>query len=145
MTPIELQECMNVYIALWKSMVSGPDHRDALFKIWEDRGFLKYDKDLFIKALYEYEDTSEKSYLAPRIKQIKDAYKTVKARQCHGDRVIVTQEEYYYELYQAEMKKDPDKRDEYLIRGCLPYVKRYLEPDAFYEYYGMSREEYERL
>ncbi len=60
-------------------------------------------------------------------------------------RHVISPEEYYYDLYQAEMKKESSKRDEYLIRGCLPYVKRYLDDEEFKKAYGMSRKEFEKL
>lgn len=145
MTQTELNECMNVYITMWKSMVVGNDHRDAIMKIWVDRGFLKYDKDLFIKALYHYEDTDEKSYLAPRPKKIMDAYKTVKARvENKTNRRIVTTEEVSYEMYLAEMKKPPQKRNEWLIRRLLPSCEIFTNPEAFKRKYGKCREEFEK-
>lgn len=145
MTPIELQECMNVYITLWKSMVQGPEHRDSLYSVWKDRGFLNYDKDLFIKALYLYEDTSEKNYLAPRPKQIMDAYKTVKARERNsGERRIVTPEEVMYEIYLKEMEKPTEKRNEDLVRRCLPAARLFNDPEAYRKHFGKTREEYEK-
>lgn len=146
MTQTELNECMNVYITMWKTMIQGEMHRDSVMKIWIDRGFQKLEKDLFIKALYEYEDTSEKNYVAPRPKQILDAYKTVKARyENKGTRRIVTVDEEMYNLYKEEMKKEPGKRNEWLIKQCLPFCEIMTNPEAYKYKYGKCREEYEKL
>ena len=145
MTQPELLECMNVYIAMWKSMIADTNHRDQTMKIWTERGFLKLDKDLFIKTLYEYEDTSEKNYLAPRPKQILDTYKTVKARQEQKTgRRIETPEENIYNLYLAEMQKEPSKRDESKIRQYLPYARLFNEREAYKRHFGKYREEFEK-
>ena len=146
MTQQELYECMNIYITMWKSMIQGTDHRDSTMRIWVDRGFLKLDKDLFTKALYEYEDTSDKNYLAPRPKQILEAYKTVKARsENKTNRRIETPEEVIYSLYLQEMKKEPSKRDENKIRTYLPYARLFNDPMAYKRHFGKTREEFERL
>lgn len=146
MTQQELYECMNVYITMWKTMIQGTDHRDSMMKIWVDRGFLKLDKELFKKALYEYEDTNEKNYVAPRPKQILDAYKTVKARtENKSNRRIETPEEVIYNLYLAEMKKEPSQRDETKIRSYLPYAQLFNDPAAYKRHFGKTREEFEKL
>ena len=145
MTLIELQECMNTYITMWKTQIQGESHRDSVMKLWQDRGFLKYEKDLLIKAFYEYEDTAEKPYVAPRPKQIMDAYKTVKARfENKGRRRIVTEDEEMYNIYLQEMAKPVEKRNEWLIRQCLPSCEIMTNPEAFKKKYGTYREEYER-
>lgn len=146
MTQQELYECMNVYITMWKTMIQGTDHRDSMMKIWNERGFLKLDKELFKKALYEYEDTSEKNYVAPRPKQILDAYKTVKARtENKSDRRIETPEEVIYGYYLEEMKKEPSKRNEAKIRSYLPYAQLFNDPDAYKRHFGKTREEFEKI
>lgn len=145
MTQNDLQECMNKYISMWKTYIVSIDHRESTMNTWIERGFLKLEKDLFIKALYEYEDTADNPNFAPRPKRILDAYKVVKARANKGgDRRIVTQEEVFYNYYMDEMKKEPDKRNEWLIRRCLPYADRYLHDDKFIARYGMTRAEMEK-
>ena len=140
----ELQECMNVYITMWKATIQGLEHRNQVILLWQNRGFLKYDKDLFIKALYEYEDTADKPYVAPRPKQIMDAYNVVKARvKGKGNRRIVTEDETMYGYYLDEMKKPPEKRNEWLIRQCLPSCEIMTNPEAYKAKYGKYREEYE--
>lgn len=145
MTLQELNECMNIYITLWKTMIVSNEHRDNMTKIWQSRGFLKLEKDLFIKALYEYEDTSDKSWVAPRPKQILDCYGVVKARVEHGSRRrIETPEEVIYQLYQQEMKKEPSKRDETAIRSYLPYARLFNDEEAYKKHFGKTRKEFER-
>lgn len=145
MTQQELYECMNIYITMWKSMISNNDHRDNMMKIWVERGFLKLDKGLLIKALYEYEDTAEKNYVAPRPRQILDSYKTVKARvESKTDKRIETPEEVIYGLYLQEMAKEPSKRNESKIRQYLPYAQLFNDPVAYKRHFGKPREEFER-
>ena len=145
MTLNELQECMNVYITMWKTQIQGESHRDSVMKLWQDRGFLKFERDLLIKAFYEYEDTAEKPYVAPRPKQIMDAYKTVKARyENKANRRIITPEEESYQMYLEEMKKPPQKRNEWLIRRLLPSCEIFTNPEAFKRKYGKYREEFEK-
>ena len=145
MTQSELNQCMNLYITLWKSTVVSSEHRDSLMETWVERGLLKLDCDLFRKALYEYEDTAEKAYIAPRHRQIMDAYRTVEARAGYGKRKrrIVTEDETMYGYYQEEMAKPPEKRNEWLIRQCLPSCKIMTDPEAYKAKYGKYREEYE--
>lgn len=136
---------MNVYITMWKSQIQGESHRDSTMKLWQQRGFLNFDKELLIKAFFEYEDTSDKPYVAPRPKQIMDAYKTVKARlENKGRRRIVTEDEEMYNLYLKEMQKEPSKRNEWLIQRCLPSAKIMNDAEAYRKKYGKYREENER-
>jgi len=44
MTLNELQECMNVYITMWKTQIQGESHRDSVMKLWQNRGFLKEER-----------------------------------------------------------------------------------------------------
>lgn len=136
---------MNTYITMWKSMISGMEHRDSTMKIWIDRGFLKLDKNLFIKGLYEYEDTAEKNYLAPRPKQILDAYNTMRIRLISKEnRRIETPEEVMFNLYLEQMKLEPDKRDERLIRCCISSAQLFNDPDAYKKHFGRAREDFEK-
>lgn len=145
MTQQELYECMNLYIVMWKSAIQGTEHRDGKIREWIERGFLNLDKELFKKALYEYEDTNEKNYVAPRTRQILDAYDVVKKRlQGKGNRRIETPDEVMYGIYLKEMKKPVDKRNEWLIEQCLPACEVMTNEEAYIRKYGKPREEFER-
>ena len=61
-----------------------------------------------------------------------------------GTRRIVTEDEQMYNLYLQEMAKPVEKRNEWLIRQCLPSCEIMTNPEAFKKKYGKYREEFEK-
>lgn len=62
-----------------------------------------------------------------------------------GTRRIETPEEVMYNIYLNEMKKEPSKRNEELIRMCLPAAELFTDEDAYTRHFGAPREEFEKL
>lgn len=60
-------------------------------------------------------------------------------------RRIVTPDEEMYNIYLQEMRKPPEKRNEWLIKQCLPSCEIMTNPEAYKKKYGAYREEYERM
>ena len=67
------------------------------------------------------------------------------SKEGRGSRRIETVDEYYYNLYLVEMKKEPSKRNEWLIQQLLPACEIMTNPEAYKAKYGKYREEFERL
>ena len=50
-----------------------------------------------------------------------------------------------YNIYLEEMEKPAGKRDEWLIRQCIPAAEIMTNPAASIRHFGKPREEYEKL
>ena len=118
---------LNEFITLYPNTYRGYS-QDQLAKVcngWERLYESVTDYKSFIDALYEYKTRND--------------LKNGKSR-----RKIGTPEEESYEMYLEEMKKPPQKRNEWLIRRLLPSCEIFTNPEAFKKKYGKYREEFEK-
>ena len=60
-------------------------------------------------------------------------------------RRIETPEEVMYNIYLDEMKKPPNKRNEDLIRRCLPAAMIFTNKYEYKKHFGKWREDFEKL
>lgn len=120
---------MEKYISKWTKYLEGLEHDDV------------------IKAIDRYV-LSDRGNYNPSVKDIVDYSKVEKSkrerREGTGSRRIVTEDEQMYNIYLTEMKKEPSKRNEWLIQRCLPSCEIMTNPAAYKNKYGKTREEYER-
>lgn len=120
---------MERYISKWTTYLEGLEHDDVIKGI--DRYVL-----------------SDKGNYNPSVKDIvnyaKEEQKKRERAEGTGKRRIVTEDEQMYNIYLAEMKKEPSKRNEWLIQRCLPSCEIMTNPEAYKKKYGKYREEYER-
>lgn len=147
MTSIEIQRAINEFISLYPNYYRNlsADSMHNIMKSWERRFEKVDDYKTFIDTLYEYDSKSDYPN-PPTTKQILDLYNTLKKRKEHknGGRRIVTDDEWRYELYLNEMKKPPEKRNEWLIKRCLESCEIMTNPEAYKRKHGAYREEFER-
>ena len=139
---------LNEFITLYPNTYRGYT-QDQLAKVcqgWERLYDKVTDYRSFIDALYEYNKNADYPN-PPTTKQWLQTYKNVKARNDsasgNSKRRIVTEDEQMYNLYLKEMKKEPSKRNEWLIERCLPSCEIMTNPEAYKAKYGKYREEYE--
>ena len=149
MTSNEIRMALNEFITLYPNTYRGYT-QDQLAKVcqgWERLYDKVTDYRSFIDALYEYNKNADYPN-PPTTKQWLQTYKNVKARNDsasgNSKRRIVTEDEQMYNLYLKEMKKEPSKRNEWLIQRCLPSCEIMTNPEAYKKKYGKYREEYER-
>lgn len=149
MTSNEIRMALNEFITLYPNTYRGYT-QDQLAKVcqgWERLYDKVTDYKSFIDALYEYNKNADYPN-PPTTKQWLQTYKNVKARNDsasgNSKRRIVTEDEQMYNLYLKEMKKDPSKRNEWLIERCLPSCEIMANPEAYKAKYGKYREEHER-
>lgn len=140
---------LNEFITLYPNTYRGYT-QDQLAKVcqgWERLYDKVTDYRSFIDALYEYNKNADYPN-PPTTKQWLQTYKNVKARNDsasgNSKRRIVTEDEQMYNLYLKEMKKEPSKRNEWLIERCMPSCEIMTNPKAYKAKYGKYREEYER-
>lgn len=140
---------LNEFITLYPNVYRGYS-QDQLAKVcqgWERLYEKVTDYKSFIGALYEFNKNADYP-TPPTTKQWIGTYKTVKARndakKGMSSRRIITEDEEMYNIYLAEMKKEPSKRNEWLIERCLPSCEIMTNPEAFKKKYGKYREEFER-
>ena len=146
MTSTEIFRALNEFIALYPNYYKNQSREsmERIARSWMKKYEDVTDYDTFINALYEFERTSDYSS-PPTTKQLLDLYKTLRMRKKTEERRIETPEEVMYNLYLKEMQKPPEKRDETLIRMCLPCAKLFNDPVAYKKHFGKSREEFEKL
>ena len=140
---------LNEFITLYPNTYRGYT-QDQLAKVcqgWERLYDKVTDYKSFIDALYEYNKNADYPN-PPTTKQWLQIYKNVKARNDAksgaSKRRIVTEDEQMYNIYLQEMKKEPSKRNEWLIQRCLPSCEIMTNPEAYKKKYGKYREEYEK-
>lgn len=140
---------LNEFITLYPNTYRGYS-QDQLAKVcngWERLYESVTDYQSFIDALYEYNKNADYPN-PPTTKQWIQAYKNVKtrndAKNGKSRRRIITPEEESYQMYLEEMKKQPQKRNEWLIRRLLPSCEIFTNPEAFKRKYGKYREEFEK-
>lgn len=140
---------LNEFITLYPNTYRGYT-QDQLAKVcqgWERLYDRVTDYRSFIDALYEYNKNADYPN-PPTTKQWLQTYKNVKTRNDsasgNSKRRIVTEDEQMYNLYLKEMKKEPSKRNEWLIERCLPSCEIMTNPEAYKKKYGKYREEYEK-
>ena len=150
MTLTEIYRALNEFMSLYPNYYKNQS-RDSMERVaqsWKRKFENVTDYDAFIDAMYEFEQKSDYPN-PPTTKQMLDLYKNVRTRKAteRGQltRRIETPEEVMYQIYLNEMKKEPGKRNEDLIRRCLPAAKLFNEPEAYKRHFGKTREEYERL
>lgn len=97
-----------------------------------------------VRRLVEGDDGKWKPSINLIVRYAKDEQAKRLRREGTGTRRIVTEDEQMYDIYLAEMKKPIEKRNEWLIRQCLPSCEIMTNPEAFKKKYGKYREEYER-
>lgn len=150
MTSNEIRVALNEFITLYPNVYRGYD-QNQLAKVcqgWEKLYGEVEDLQSFIDALYEFNKNADYP-TPPTTKQWIGAYRTVKARndfkKGKGGRRIITEDEEMYQIYLNEMKKEPSKRNEWLIKRCLPSAEIMTNPEAYKHKYGKYREENERI
>ena len=141
---------LNEFITLYPNVYRGytQPQLEKVCQGWERLYEKVTDYNSFIDGLYDFNKNSD--YPAPpTTKQWIQAYKNAKARnnkkKGQSTRRIETVDEYNYNLYLAEMKKEPSKRNEWLIERLLPSCEIMTNPEAYKAKYGKYREEFERL
>lgn len=147
MTSTEIFRALNEFIALYPNYYKNQSREsmERIARSWMKKYEEVTDYDTFINALYEFERSSDYSN-PPTTKQLLDLYKSMGVRKNKSsERRIETPEEVMYQLYLKEMKKPADKRDETLIRMCLPSAKLFNDPEAYRRHFGKPREEFEKL
>ena len=148
MTSTEIFQALNEFRGLYPNYYKDNSRTamEQVAKSWMRRFSKVDDYKTFVDAMYEFERTSDYAN-PPTTKQLLDLYRTMKSRSKSksGGRRIVTDDEWKYELYLKEMKKEPGKRDEWLIKRLLPSCEIMTNPEAYKRKYGTSREEHERL
>lgn len=139
---------LNEFITLYPNVYRGYD-QNQLAKVcqgWERLYEKVEDYKSFIDALYEYNKTSDYPS-PPTTKQWVGTYKAVKARNDakagRSKRRVVTEDEEMYSIYLKEMAKPVEKRNEWLVRRCLPSCEIMTNAEAFKKKYGKYKEEYE--
>lgn len=149
MTSNEIRMALNEFITLYPNTYRGYT-QDQLAKVcsgWERLYDSVKDYRSFVDALYEYNKNADYPN-PPTTKQWLQTYKNVKARNDakngSSKRRIVTEDEQMYDLYLNEMTKPVEKRNEWLIRRCLPSAQIMNDPGRYKAKYGKTREEYER-
>lgn len=150
MTSNEIRMALNEFITLYPNVYRGYD-QNQLAKVcqgWERLYEKVEDYKSFIDALYDYNKNADYP-TPPTTKQWIGAYKTVKARNDAkkglSKRRIITEDEEMYNIYLSEMKKEPSKRNEWLVQRCLPSCEIMTNPEAYKKKYGQYREENERF
>lgn len=140
---------LNEFITLYPNTYRGYTV-DQLAKVasgWERLYGKVTDYKSFIDALYDYNKNADYPN-PPTTKQWLQSYKNAKARNDvksgNGNRRIVTTDEEMYNLYLKEMAKPVEKRNEWLIKQCLPSCEIMTNAEAFKKKYGKYREEFER-
>ena len=97
-----------------------------------------------IRKLVEGDDGKWKPSINLIVRYAKDEQAKRLRREGVGTRRIVTEDEQMYNIYLQEMKKEPSKRNEWLIQRCLPSCEIMTNPEAYKKKYGKYREEYEK-
>lgn len=92
---------------------------------------------------------SEQGRYEPSLNDLINYSKAERARRLSkkggSGRRIVTDDEWRYELYLNEMKKDPEKRNEWLMKRCLDSYEIMTSPEKYIAKHGKPREEFEAL
>lgn len=97
-----------------------------------------------IRKLVEGDDGKWKPSINLIVKYAENEKTKRMRREGIGTRRIVTEDEVMYETYLAEMKKSPEKRNEWLIKQCLPSCEIMTNESAYIKKYGKPRKEFER-
>ena len=116
---------------------------EKLQETFTRHGFTYSDVRDGIRKLVEGDEGGYKPRLNNMVKYAKVEKTLRERREGRGKRRIVTEDETMYGYYQEEMAKPPEKRNEWLIRRCLPSCKIMTDPEAYKAKYGKYREEYE--
>lgn len=145
----EVNEVLNTINTLYPrsfANLDSPKRRDIYI-----REYSKHLGDLTlkdcVKALDVWVANDDKGY-APTVAVLRSKTITERDKRLYkegkGTRRIVTEDEWMYNLYLEEMRKEPSKRNEDLIQRCLPSCEIMTNPEAYKRKYGKTREEYER-
>ena len=149
MTRDEINEILNTINTLYPRSFNNLDsqrRRDIYI-----REYTKHLGDLAYKDCVKALDiwvANDESGRAPTVSVLRQ--KTIAERdkrlykEGKGTRRIVTEDEEMYNIYLQEMKKEPSKRNEWLIQRCLPSCEIMTNPEAYKKKYGKYREEYEK-
>lgn len=101
-----------------------------------------------LKGIDKYVLSDQGKY-QPGINEIVNYAKTEQSirqrKEGASSRRIVTEDEMMYNLYLNEMKKEPSKRNEWLIEQCLPSCEIMTNEQAYIKKYGKPRAENEAL
>lgn len=120
---------MERYITKWTTYLDGLQHDDVI------KGIDKY-------------VLSDKGNYNPSVKDIvnyaREEQIKRERKEGTGKRRVVTTDEEMYNLYLKEMAKPVEKRNEWLIKQCLPSCEIMTNAEAFKKKYGKYREEFER-
>lgn len=141
---------LNEFITLYPNVYRGYNQQqlEKVCQGWKRLYESVNDYVSFIDALYEFNKASDYPS-PPTTRQWLQAYRNAKARndkiRGKNARRIETVDEYMYNLYLKEMKKEPSKRNEWLIERLMPACEIMTNPEAYKAKYGKYREEFERL
>jgi hypothetical protein len=146
----EIKTILNDFYLVYPSMfkdIEDPRRKDRYISLYEKYiGCFTYED--VTRGLEKYIQSEQGKY-SPSIHDIigfsKVEQKQRLRKEGNSDARIETPEEVMYQIYLNEMKKEPGKRNEDLIRRCLPAAKLFNEPEAYKRHFGKTREEYERL
>lgn len=146
MTSTEIFRALNEFLALYPNYYKNQTREamERIAKSWMKKFESVDNYDVFIEALYEYERSSDYSN-PPTTKQMLDLYHARKGRLRDENRRIETPEEVMYQIYQNEIYKDPDKRNQDLIDMCKPAAALFTSKEAYKKHFGKYREEFEKL
>ena len=148
MTSVEIRRAMNEFIALYPNYYRNlsQESMERIARSWQKRFESVNNYDAFVEVLYQYEAESEYPN-PPSTKQWMTMYKTKVNQKELGRSVrrIETPEEVLSNMYHYEMRKPPNKRNEWLIRRCIPYARLFQDENAYIKYFGKPRKEFEKL
>lgn len=148
MTPTEIHRAINEFNALYPNYYKNQSQAmmEQIARSWAKKYDNVQDYDAFIQALYEFERKSEFPN-PPTTKQWLDLYRLQLNRKAGKKmkRRIVTDDEEKYNMYLEEMKKPPEKRNEWLLERLKPSVIIMTNPEEYKRKHGAYREEFEAL
>ena len=133
------------YDAIARNRAAMDSYVSKLLESFNRNGFVYSDVRDGIRKYSEGEEGKWKPSLNDLVRYSRLEKNMRERREGVGRRRISTFEEDLYDIYLSEMKKEPSKRNEWLIRQCLPAAELLNDPEAYHRKYGASREEYERF
>ena len=135
--PVELGE-------IARNSVAMNSYVEKLMETFTRHNFTYSDVRDGIRKLVEGDEGGYKPRLNNIVKYANVEKTLRERREGTGTRRIVTEDETMYGYYLDEMKKPPEKRNEWLIRQCLPSCEIMTNEQAYIRKYGKPRKEFER-
>ena len=150
MNRTEMASCLNILYLAYPRMferLDDPERKEAYLQLY-GRHLNEFDFKDVKNAIDSYISSDSGKY-QPSIAELKRLSEQEKKErifhETKGSRRIETPEEVMYNIYLEEMDKPADKRNEWLIRQCLPAAKIMTDPNEYRRHFGKPREEYEKL